>query len=280
MYKEDVHHDLTYQIALEVLGSKCGGRGSRACNQYLWLAGEIARSNQYMDSREFWAIGTSRENHLLHFAQLPDILDNLRRSIALHNPTFFGSALHQFQDYFSHVGEGYIDYPLGHGPDEIGALIRRDQIIISADTWQYNQLVIQQFYASPGDDLYNPELSAGSREEIMNSLAYLNADAELGQLSNAELIDVWLREKTQPGSAYRSFYGYHTDFYYAFTRRDQAMVRGTRYWIERFFSGQTYSYPDDYALLCGFDSQLPSNSTTYIQPNEDEVKAFLNSSIP
>ena len=264
-YKDNVHHDLTKDIALEVTSSK-------------WMAKEIAWANQRMDSLGLLADGIpGSKRTLMHFAQLPTILDNLRRAVALGNPTFFGAALHQYQDYFSHVGEGYT---FEHAIAQLRADCRRGNLGActvlpgSRDSYLVGQAMVGVFY---GDTLLginlNSDITVGSRNTVESRLSYLGESSEIALLSDGELIDVWLREQTEPRSAEREHYGYHTDFYYDFTRRDKAMRRGTRQWIERFFYGQVNTYPDEYAP-CSISPFLPT-PWLYKRPSNKEIREFI-----
>ncbi|MCI0559013.1 MAG: hypothetical protein MN733_10995, partial [Nitrososphaera sp.] len=158
----------------------------------------------------------------LHFAEITKVQRNLRRAIALNNPTFFGAAMHQYQDWWTHVNEGY-GGALRHGPATAKALCRHNGACDG---------LIEDFYGMPLS-----QRVAGVR----NNLSYLGVD--LYYLSASQLMDVWLRERTGPRSPERELFGYDTDAYYPFTARDKAMERGTRDWIERFFAGEALNYP-------------------------------------
>ncbi len=145
-----------------------------ACGMYSWIAREIAWADQHMD--ESLLKLTAGLNNDLHFVELTTVQRKLRQAIAIADPTYFGAALHQYQDWWSHMYEGYgVNRTVGHAPDSIRAEKRHLGL--------RNEL-IYEFYGAVATG-WRVSVDETGVEETRTSLSYLGAN--LSQLSHSQL---------------------------------------------------------------------------------------------
>lgn len=195
MDREIVHYHLTKQWALEANGL-LGGATEH-------LATLIAQGNRDMDLVRSVISLIPSYHRLVHFADWEEAVRCVRWAIRLGDPYIFGATLHQVQDYFSHNGEGYRMNSFGHSYHLFRWHLR-------------NELLMQRFYA------LHP------RAGVEERLSVLYPGTSFVQVTDWELVDLYLRERSISEWSERGIYGYNPDLYYGQTRRDQEMERATR----------------------------------------------------
>ncbi len=204
--KDEVHYQLTMEIAQSVLGH-LGVFGARTARL-------IARGDQYMDT------GPIAVRQDFHFVDWPVAYANAERAIQMKHPYVFGATLHQVQDYFSHYYEGF-RFPGGEGHFRynIGRRLYWTIYRFFEDHprwWVEGQLSLLY----PGIDFHTRDQAEDRRPPFTDN----------------ELIDLYLREWRTGLSRWdeRRDYGYNTDWYFPHTYRDRQMEQATRYFIRRF----------------------------------------------
>ncbi len=204
--KDDVHYQLTLEIAQSALGH-LGVYGTRTA----WL---IARGNQYMDDFLF-----AFRRQSLHFTDWPVAHANAERAIQMRHPYVFGATLHQIQDYFSHYYEGFRFPGEGHARYNVG---RRP-------SWTIHRFFARhpRSWVESRLSLLYPGIDFSGRDQV---------EDHRPPFTDNELIDLYLREWRIGLSRREEWeeYGYNTDWYFPHTYRDQQMERETRHFIQRF----------------------------------------------
>jgi hypothetical protein len=246
-YGREVHYEVTLRLARQVSRSSC--HNSQACVAADVVAQLIAQGNFHMDERPLAAFPPPFGYPELHFTDQPTARRNARAAVGLSEPYLMGAALHQVQDWYSHAKEGY-QWPgtLGHLWSSVRAgctgsgPCHRDPALIRAFYEEYR------------------------RDTVEAKLAELYPSVNLSTISDDKLIDLYLQEFTRPGDTERSIigYGYDTDYFFGFTRRDQDMVRETEFWVRTFFTGLD---------RCTAERLI----TGYTQPSDTEIVNFLRS---
>jgi len=106
--------------------------------------------------------------------------------------------------------------------------------------------------------------STSKGDTFQGNTAELYPQVNLTNISDDKLIDLYLQEFTAPGDTERSLigYGYDTDYYFGFTRRDRAMISETESWLRNFFMTLDPCTAQRFV-------------TGYIRPTDDEIARFL-----
>jgi hypothetical protein len=100
-YGLDVHYSRTFSWVFE-LASSFG-----LFDVALRLAAEVAKGDQHVDD-VWWVLDTVLGCNDCHFASLQKTMAHVNEAIYFSDkPYLFGATLHQYQDWFSHWGEGY-----------------------------------------------------------------------------------------------------------------------------------------------------------------------------
>ena len=210
LYGKDVHHDLTFKWAGE-MALRCG------CDPCMsWVHAElIAQADLWVDAKLSGMLPVpipiigQPERHFLTRAQAQR---DINRAIESRKVWRFGIALHQLQDTFSHWEEGYVlqmetDY--GHGLTGLVNWLR---------------------------PLYRDELTEliDGCAELLVQKGYPKSYVE--KLSDDDVLDLFLREYTDPNSPIRQALGYNTDLYSPWSARDKDMEVATRRALREFFT--------------------------------------------
>ncbi len=201
MDREIVHFHLTKQWALETDG--LFGEVME------YLAAQIAQGNRDMDLARSVISLVPSYHRLVHFASWEEAVQCVRWAIYLGNPYIFGATLHQIQDYFSHYGEGYRMGSFGHSHHLLRWRLR-------------NESLMQRFY-----DLH-------PRTWVEERLSGLYPEMSFAQVTDWELVDLYLRERSVSEWKERGVYGYNPDLYYEHTWRDRGMERATRCFLREY----------------------------------------------
>lgn len=181
--------------------------------------------------------------------------------IKTEDPYLVGAALHGLQDYWSHTYEGYMP-PAGHAIDSISA---------GCIWWSGFSTPCQRppnMEASLLMALWlRGEITSPTQQALRSKVAHLGGG--VAALTTSNLFDVWLREQegaadTRKAAQWKNTFGYDTDAYYSFTRRDQLMEDDSRMAIAEFFDELGT------AGLCNF------NYAAYTPPDDAEIIRQLN----
>jgi RHS repeat-associated protein len=215
----------------------------------------VAAGNRHMDSQSLDAVFSGHGE--FHFKAHDQAWSDVRRMIAVGDPYLVGAALHGLQDYWSHTYEGYTAKFPGHG---------KDSALAGCIWWSGAQSPCQR---PPNAELAillslwsSGEIASPTREALKSQLSSLGAGIE--DLSTSNLFDIWLREQegppdTRKAAYWKNLYGYDTDAYYAFTRRDRLMERDSKAALAEYFDELgTFG-------LCVFDYWL------YVPPDDAEI---------
>jgi len=208
LYGVDVHYYLTLEWAEEM--ALCLGCDPCMSGVHAKL---IARADYWVDASlsgmaPLPIIGQP-ERHFLTRVQAQRDID---RAIESRKVWRFGIALHQLQDTFSHWEEGYT---------------------IQLDT-DYGHLL-----ATILKELRS--LNRGEIAELRDGLVELLVQKRyprwyVEKLSDGDVLDIFLREYTDPNSSMRRDLGYNTDLYSPWSARDMDMEVATRRALKKFFT--------------------------------------------
>jgi hypothetical protein len=165
------------------------------------------------------------------------------------DPFLAGCVIHQYQDWFSHWNEGYTDQTWGHGVDTVLAWTR-DMRGAKSDFF------LGYHYTSEGVRVKSP-FDAHPANEVKDQLRSRYPGKNFDRLTQDELIDLYLREFTGPGSLKRGFFGYDTDLFFDFTTRDQLMMSMTNFLVGEFYKfslgkcgmASDYDFPTDEEII-------------------------------
>jgi RHS repeat-associated protein len=212
LYGKDVHHDLTFQWAAEA-ALRC------RCDQcmavvHTWLIAEADLWTDDLFSGMTPAPGIGQpERHFLTRAQAMERVD---RAIESRKVWEFGIALHQLQDTFSHWEEGYTlqsGTEYGHGYTGFINWLRQHSLLLNRDD-----------LAELRDGLVDLLVQKGYPRWYVETL------------SDGDVLDLWLREYTDPHDPMRRDLGYNTDLYSPWSGRDMDMEVATRRALKKFFT--------------------------------------------
>jgi RHS repeat-associated protein len=226
-YGMEVHYEMTYEQVLywsriypvhNVVGEE--------------LANEIASWDERVDySPYLLPVGACGE---CHFEPYSTTTFHIKMGIYSHEPYIFGGVMHQLQDYYSHWNEGYHDQILGHGTDSFAAYLRSDDALENfykgCHMWNngmYDVCLPSRFPAHPKD-------------EVISNIRVRNPNIDLTNLTDWDLIDLYLRnEFLYPSSPTdlseeRAYFGFRPDMYVPSSFRDSFMKSDSNEYIEKF----------------------------------------------
>lgn len=169
-----------------------------------------------------------------HFCPWAATVRHIDAAIASGNPYLFGSALHQVQDYFSHWAEGYGEG--GHAGDSARAGVKPEQ------TSQRSQVQIDDFFqgghyeTSYGYTYWvESPYPAHPKEKVRSFLKRTNPNANIDNLDEDGLIDLYLRRDQGRDQSLRAYFGIDPDRYIPGSSRDDLMKWFARHYISKFF---------------------------------------------
>lgn len=209
----------------------------------LLLAGGAA----HLDDPPLWAF----EHGEFHFTDMGTINRNWLAVMSDPvDPFLAGCVIHQIQDWYTHWNEGYTDPMVGHAEHSIMAWTRGVRGATSDFFFGRHFDYLSKWYI-------DSPFPAHPEEEVKNQLRSRYPGEDLNQFNQDELIELYLREFTTPGSPERDYFGYHTDLFFEFTRRDRDMVAMTKFVVGVFYRfslsrcgiGSDYEKPSDEEII-------------------------------
>jgi hypothetical protein len=208
-YHGDVHQDLTLQL---------GGQGQLAENISYW--------DERVDASPYLSPIVACIS--CHFMSGASTFAHIETAVNSGLSYLFGGALHQFQDYFSHYGEGYRAETLGHWNSLFGRSPEKLKDFFEGTT----RILIG--HPSP---FFPPH----PKEELMRELKTRNPGLQISDItSDWDLVDLYLR--LDPGETLsekmneRAYFSFDPDRYIRSSYRDTLMREDSMRLIKRFKS--------------------------------------------
>lgn len=263
----EVHRDLTERLVSEIAKSYgveriCDKNISKLISKYDKLVDDSSVLSSVSENPY-----TSHGCRRCHFCDWDDTKDHIEDAInpLIYgiNPYYFGAALHQVQDYFSHWNEGYReDGHAGHTTRRIEKLpSRRSDFFRGGHTivvWDEDERELTtEWVESP--------YPAHPEEDVRRYLQRTNPGVRVSELGQNELIDLYLRkdEGRDPNwlkrVEMRDHFGFDADMYIPGSWRDNLMEWHTRYYIKKFIEA---TLADPCAVGCR-------------EPEDNELRKFL-----
>jgi RHS repeat-associated protein len=220
-YHGDVHQDGTLQW---------GGQGQLAENISYW--DERVDTSPYLSP-----IGVCIPCHFMSGAST---FAHIETAVNSGLSYLFGGALHQFQDYFSHYGEGYRAETLGHWNSMFGRSSEKlKDFFEGGHTASYS-------YSSPAGNgtisrWESSPFPKHPKEDLMRELRKRNPGLQISDIkSDWDLVDLYLR--FDPGETLsekmneRAYFSFDPDRYIRSSYRDTLMREDSMKLIKRFKS--------------------------------------------
>jgi hypothetical protein len=250
MYEDNVHFGLTFMTANDLARSLGQSDASK-------VSVAIGEGDQHIDEGfgvrpgpvPFWPGYISepvsqklRGCNACHFQPYDVALRHVQNALMSNNPYIFGATLHQYQDWFTHWNEGYINSHFRHW---LGKNFLRTPALLD------------EFFS--GGNSY----PAHSREEVIRNIQQRNPGVNTGNLSDWDLIDLHFRNDSGLPSEFdftfidrvrvgihsfhfshfrlsqelyeqRSYFTFHSDKYIKGSSRDMKMEKDTQDFIRQW----------------------------------------------
>jgi RHS repeat-associated protein len=228
LYHSEVHKDLTKRLVSEIARSYgietvCGEDVSKIISKYNQL---VDTSPVLSSVPEGVSTYGCRRCHFCNWADTTLHIEDTIDPAAYLSPYFFGAALHQVQDYFSHWGEGYGEE--GHAGHTTRQKVRTSEKLddfFGGGHWEgsrHNKTWVTSPYPA------HPE------EQVRQFLQRTNPGVDISRLGKNDLIDLYLRRDQGRDPTMRDYYGFDPDKYIPGSSRDNLMEWFTRYYIRKF----------------------------------------------
>jgi hypothetical protein len=212
-YHDDVHKRRTEQWVRSM-----GGRS------------QLAENISYWDERVDTSAYTQPIGACIscHFMNNNSTIAHIETATSSGVTYLFGGALHQFQDYYSHYGEGYRAETLGHWNSLFGRSPQK----------------LKEFFEGTTRILIghpSPFFPPHPKEELMRELRIRNPELLMSDIeSDWDLVDLYLRfdpgENLSGKMKERDYFSFDPDRYIGSSYRDTLMREKSMEYIKRFMS--------------------------------------------